>query len=169
VAKGGGNMPYYNRQKAVEYAHRWAFSRNPQYYDFENLGGDCTNFISQCLYAGAGVMNYTRDTGWFYLSLNLRSASWTGVPFLYQFLTTNRGPGPYGHQAPLSEAQIGDIVQLSFDGNTYSHSLFIVQTGEQPSLHNILIATHTFDADNRPLSTYFYRAYRLIHIDGVRA
>ena len=37
----------------VNYARKWAFSRNPAYYDFENIGGDCTNFVSQCLYADA--------------------------------------------------------------------------------------------------------------------
>lgn len=33
----------YNRAAAVEYARKWAFQRNPAYYNFENLGGDCTN------------------------------------------------------------------------------------------------------------------------------
>ena len=50
----------YDRNNAVEYAKRWALSRNPRYYDFHGIGGDCTNFASQCIYAGAGVMNYTR-------------------------------------------------------------------------------------------------------------
>ena len=49
----------YDRAKAVAYAERWALSRNPRYYDFEDIGGDCTNFASQCIYAGAGVMNWT--------------------------------------------------------------------------------------------------------------
>ena len=69
----------YNREAAVAYARRWAFSRNPAYYNFDALGGDCTNFASQCLFAGCGVMNYTPDLGWFYNSLNSRSAAWTGV------------------------------------------------------------------------------------------
>ena len=43
----------YDRSAAVTYAHRWAFGRNPRYYNFDELGGDCTNFASQCLYAGA--------------------------------------------------------------------------------------------------------------------
>lgn len=33
----------YNRQAAVEYAHLWAYGRNPNYYDFHGIGGDCTN------------------------------------------------------------------------------------------------------------------------------
>ena len=43
----------YDRRAAVEYAHKWAFGRNPEFYDFSEIGGDCTNFASQCLYAGA--------------------------------------------------------------------------------------------------------------------
>ena len=158
----------YNRAKAVNYAHRWAFGRNQNYYDFENLGGDCTNFISQCVYAGCGVMNYTPDLGWFYISLSYRSAGWSGVPYLYNFLTGNEGPGPYGHEAPLSEAAPGDIIQMSFDNVRFSHSLIVVSTGRRPSVWNIRVATHTMDSDNRPLHTYRYMASRLIKIDGAR-
>ena len=35
----------YDRQKAIQYAEKWAFSRNPKYYNFDAVGGDCTNFI----------------------------------------------------------------------------------------------------------------------------
>ena len=52
----------YNRANAVAYAKKWAYGRNPKYYDFSDLGGDCTNFASQCIYAGSGVMNYTPTT-----------------------------------------------------------------------------------------------------------
>ena len=53
----------YNRLKAVEYAKRWAYKRNPKYYNFDEIGGDCTSFISQCIYEGSGIMNYTKDFG----------------------------------------------------------------------------------------------------------
>ena len=42
----------YDRDRAVQYAHTWAFQRNPQYYSYDLLGGDCTNFASQCQKAG---------------------------------------------------------------------------------------------------------------------
>ena len=42
----------YNPSKAVAYAKQWAYSRNPKYYDYSNMGGDCANFVSQCLIAG---------------------------------------------------------------------------------------------------------------------
>ena len=53
----------YNREAAVAYAHRWAYFRNPAYFDYSGIGGDCTNFASQCVFAGAGVMNFTPTYG----------------------------------------------------------------------------------------------------------
>ena len=60
----------YNRYAAKEYAKKWAFSRNPKYYNFDPIGGDCTNFISQCILAGSNTMNYTKNTGWYYINGN---------------------------------------------------------------------------------------------------
>ena len=65
----------YDRSKAAAYAEKWAFSRNPRYISFDGMGGDCTSFVSQCLYAGTGVMNFTRDTGWYYNSASDRAAA----------------------------------------------------------------------------------------------
>lgn len=158
----------YDREKAVDYAHKWAFGRNPAYYNYDDIGGDCTNFASQTLRAGGGVMNTTPTFGWYYYSANNKSPSWTGVQYLYNFLTTNKGVGPFGHDAPISLAQPGDIIQLSFRSGQFQHSPVIVSVGEVPSFGNILIAAHTFDADNRPLFTYNWDDIRLIHIDGIR-
>ena len=159
----------YDRVAAVEYARQWAFSRNPRFYDFEELGGDCTNFVSQCVYAGAGVMNYTPEFGWYYVSLNMRTPSWTGVQFFYNFMTTNSGDGPYGYEAPISEAQIGDVIQFAFnDSPNFTHTLLVVRTGRNPNPRNILLSTHSYDAFNRPMDSYTYTNARLIHIDGVR-
>ena len=47
----------YDRTKAITYAQNWALKSNPAFYHFGGKGGDCTNFISQCLLAGGGVMN----------------------------------------------------------------------------------------------------------------
>lgn len=158
----------YSPARGVAYARQWAYARNPIYYDFDPLGGDCTNFVSQCLYAACGVMNDTPETGWYYYSLSRRSASWSGVPFLHEFLTGNTGPGPYGHEAPLEEAKAGDIVQLSFDGKTFSHSLYVVSARSPAAPDNIQIATHTFNAFNRFLGSYSYISSRLIALDGAR-
>lgn len=165
-------MPYqevpYNRAAAIKYANDYALSRNPAYYNFDYIGGDCTNFISQCIYAGCKVMNYTPVTGWYYSSLNNRAPAWTGVEFLYNFLTRNKGPGPYGHEVPVSEAMPGDICQLSFDGNVYGHTPFITYMSPAKTIDGVLIAAHTNDSKDRPLTSYQYKKIRFVHIDGVR-
>lgn len=153
----------YNRAAAVAYARRWALGRNPAYYDFEEIGGDCTNFASQCIYAGTGVMNYTPETGWYYISVNDRSAAWTGVEYLYNFLVNNRSVGPYGHRVSQREIMPGDIVQLGRSDGSFYHTPVILSVRPQ-----ILVAAHTYDALDRPLSSYNYATVRFIHIDGVR-
>ena len=42
----------YNPDEAVKYARKYCKNYNPKYYDYTNLGGDCANFVSQCLIAG---------------------------------------------------------------------------------------------------------------------
>ncbi|MBR2315854.1 MAG: amidase domain-containing protein [Clostridia bacterium] len=153
----------YNRKNATAYARRWALGRNPRFYDFTGIGGDCTNFVSQCLYAGSGVMNYTPDTGWYYRSLNDRAPAWTGVEFLYDFLINNKSIGPFARQASYDEARKGDVIQLGDAQGDFYHTLIIVQTEPE-----ILIASHSNDALNRPLRTYDYAQARFLHIEGVR-
>ncbi len=157
----------YDRQKAVAYAHTWAYGRNPRYYDFELLGGDCTNFASQVLYAGAGIMNPTPTFGWHYYSLHKRTPSWTGVEYLYRFLVKNRGVGPVAIETDISHVVSGDLVQLSFNGWSFAHSPVIVSVGEDPSPSNILVAAHTYDFDNHPLDSYTYIRQRFLHITHV--
>ena len=157
----------YNRGAVLDYAKKWAFGRNPAYYDFEEIGGDCTNFASQCIYAGAGIMNYTPVFGWYYRSTSDRTASWTGVEFLYDFLTTNKSVGPYGSLVSPTDILPGDVVQLSFDGARWAHTPVVVAVGSPRSLDNVLVAAHSEDADDRPLSDYDYADIRFLHIFGV--
>lgn len=153
----------YNRAAAVAYARKWALGRNPAFYDFEDIGGDCTNFASQCIYAGTNVMNFTPVIGWYYRSVSDRTASWTGVEYLHSFLVNNGSVGPYGHEVTRREVMPGDIVQLGDARGDFYHSPVI--TAVTPE---ILVAAHTYDALDRPLSSYNYNIARFIHIDGVR-
>lgn len=153
----------YNRDAAVAYARKWALGRNPAYYNFENIGGDCTNFASQCIYAGAQIMNFTSILGWFYRTSYDRTASWSGVEYLYNFLVNNRGAGPYAHIVPQEKAQPGDLTQLGTESGGFYHTPVIVATTPE-----ILVAAHTNDALDRPLSSYDYEIVRFLHIEGVR-
>lgn len=158
----------YDRQKVYEYAKKWALKRNPDYYNFDPVGGDCTNFVSQCIYAGSGTMNYSQETGWYYNNGNNKSPAWTGVPFLHQFLTQNKGVGPYGKEVSKSEIELGDIAQIAFLGNQFVHSVVIVKIEEKEELNKIYTASHTYDTFEKRLGTYSYSQIRFIKIQGVR-
>ncbi|MBU9744990.1 amidase domain-containing protein [Lachnospiraceae bacterium ASD3451] len=154
----------YDREAAVEYARTWAFKRNPAYLDFEKLGGDCTNYASQCLYAGCKTMNPAKTFGWYYYSANNRTPSWTGVRYLYDFLTKNKGVGPYASETDRNQVNPGDIVQLGRADGTFYHSPVIVAVTSE----DIFVAAHSYDAYMRPLSSYTYDRARFLHIAGVR-
>lgn len=117
----------YRRDEAVAYARHWAYGRNPEFYDYERIGGDCTNFASQCIYAGTGVMNYTPIFGWYYIDANNKAPAWTGVEYLPPVVIATDGSG-------------------------------------QPS--GIQVAAHSYDAYCRPLDSYTYQQYRVLHILG---
>ena len=42
----------YNPDAAVTYARKYCKNYNPNYPSYRNSGGDCANFVSQCLIAG---------------------------------------------------------------------------------------------------------------------
>lgn len=157
----------YDRAAAVAYAHRWAFQRNPKYYDYEEIGGDCTNFASQCLYAGTGIMNFTPTFGWYYINANEKAPAWTGVEYFRNFLLRSEvSPGPFAQETDLGGLLPGDFIQLNFQGEVFGHTPIVVRIGNPATPENTLIAAHSYDADYRPLSTYTYQEIRYLHILG---
>ena len=160
----------YDRRRAVEYARRWALSRNPLFIDFTGQGGNCTNFVSQCIFAGAPVMNYTKTFGWYYISPDDRAPAWSGVDELYSFLTgapdfssQNKGYGPYATDARTSRTiDIGDVIQLANANGEFYHTLIISAFTE----NDILVCAQSNDALDRPLSSYNYASLRALHIEG---
>lgn len=161
----------YDRAAVVAYARKWAYSRNPNYYDFSRLGGDCTNFASQCLFAGCGVMNFTPVFGWFYRSASDRTAAWTGVEFFYRFLTDNAtdgkigtGAGPFAVEVEEESLEIGDFVQFGRETGDFYHTPVVVGfSGNTP-----LLAAHSYDVFNKPLTSYRFERLRCLHVLGAR-
>ena len=84
------------------------------------------------------------------------------------FLIQNKSVGPYGNEVSQSEIELGDIAQLSFDGNKFSHSLVIVKIQNEMNLNQVFISSHTFDSFNKKISEYNYKKIRFIHIEKVR-
>ena len=80
-------------------------------------------------------MNYTRDFGWYYISVSDRAPAWTGVSFFHDFITQvpafreeNGGVGPFGREVLPEDVLAGDFIQLA-DRGTHGP----VQVGEPSS------------------------------------
>ncbi|MBE5927774.1 MAG: hypothetical protein E7267_00130 [Lachnospiraceae bacterium] len=138
-----------NKSKMVTWANNNCTKANPTsgnsgqapYYDFSQISGnyDCTNFVSHAILAGGAVVYNTggsgiSDTGWYYTNLNNRSSSWSGVPKLCSFLTSNTTRGPVGTKISYSDIYVpggnypyvpGDILQFH-NGSKWRHSTVIV-------------------------------------------
>lgn len=161
----------YNRERAVLYARRWARARNPLFYNFTGIGGDCTNFVSQSVLAGSCVMNFTPDFGWYYISVDDRAPAFTGVEAFWSFFTgapefvaANGGIGPFGREVSREEIEVGDVLQLGDRAGDFYHTLLVTELrGDE-----ILVSAHSNDVYNRPLSAYDAPFVRFLHIEGVR-
>ncbi len=162
------NIIPYNRETALSYATKWALSRNPKFYDYSKIGGDCTNFASQVLWAGGANMNYDPVQGWYYIDPNQKSPSWTGVNFLYLFLVSNRTVGPFGIETNPANVKVGDLIQLSYKGGgDFNHTLVITKFEPPFNMEHIYVSTHTIDRYNVNLvQTYSWKQIRFIHILG---
>ncbi|MBQ2735429.1 MAG: amidase domain-containing protein [Clostridia bacterium] len=162
----------YRRERAVEYAKRWALDRNPLFIDFTGIGGNCTNFVSQSVLAGSCTMNYTKDFGWYYISEEDRAPAWSSVEYFYDFMTgapvfasQNGGVGPFAREVAREEAELGDVIQYANSMGDWYHTVMI--TGFDGD--EILVSAQSDDAIDRPLSSYRNAVMqRFLHIEGVR-
>lgn len=120
----------YNRISAVNYARMWALKINPKWgnYESKGYGGDCTNFTSQCIYAGGIPFDFygTSDfVKWYWYSNSKRVAPWTGAKQFNYYVQYNKGYGLKAHFADLSDMMPGDIVQLGGNYPKTYHSMII--------------------------------------------
>ncbi|MDD4686079.1 MAG: amidase domain-containing protein [Clostridia bacterium] len=155
-------MKQYNRVSVVDYALTWWNSTNPNFYNYDRLGGDCTNFVSQCIFAGSGIMNYNKNNGWYYINSNNKSPSWTGVDFLKTFLLNNKSKGPFAMLCYLDEIELGDIIQIR-QSTYFNHSLVVTKIENS----NIYVTAHTNNVKNKLLNAYNPREIRCLKISGV--
>lgn len=161
----------YDRNAAYNYAYNWWFRRNPAYADFSGgLGGDCTNFVSQCLRAGGGL-NDGDSNPWYYYTSTNRTASWTGVPYLWNYLVANSGSayGPYGYSSSFYDLQVADIVQFRWaSSGVFQHAMLINRIYYSlgwPA--NLYLTGHSGEYWDQPLTSFPYNSVRYLRIAGV--
>lgn len=155
----------YNGGNASRYAldHALEPSSNYVYFTF-----DCTNFISQCLYAG-GIKQHVgsayTDTCWYYKTSTNRSSSWTGANEFYKYINSTVSKISKSNGS-WDTAEIGDIIQL-MSGGEASHSLII--SGVAYSSYgrsDLLVCAHSTDRRHVSLKEYYSGTKCYHHIKG---
>ena len=173
----------YNSKDAVDYARTWVdpvevIRNEDDYTAYDDYGGNCNNFISQCLVAGGIPMDYYGDIDtqwkWYGETVDLdevpsgRSPAWAGVPEFYTYASENTG---YGLDAAVGEnifsGSAGDILQYGNNGE-WVHSVIITKVvrDDQGNVLDYLVNSNTTDRINYPASAYGYSELRLIKILG---
>ena len=84
------NWSKYDRIKARDYAYEWwgptEKNYNPDYTNWNSGGGDCANFVSQCIFAGGVPADEQKVAGNWYKD----SKAWISTSKLSEYMT-NRG------------------------------------------------------------------------------
>lgn len=106
AASGGWEMyAGYDPDKVVEYADKYVSHSatggnvdkgfyNSVYHNYNDMGGDCANYTSQCIAAGGMPQVKCAPTardGWYYVDRDDRSGTWTGAGYLREWMASNRG------------------------------------------------------------------------------
>lgn len=120
----------YRREAAVAYAERWWNEPNKSYEDFDV---NCTNYVSQCIFAGGAPMDYTgrRESGWWYKgrqnNLELWSYSWAVANALQHHLSTRRTHGLRAEVVSGPERlQLGDVICYDWEGDgRFQHNTIV--------------------------------------------
>ncbi|MCL6594332.1 MAG: amidase domain-containing protein [Alicyclobacillus sp.] len=159
----------YDRIRALRYADLWWNRAHP---GFVFLADDCTNFASQCLWAGRLPMSYhaSRAVGWWYRWGQSQqppawSYSWTTAHALFLYLTLRAGAE---EKADARELRIGDLVFYDWDGSGRLHHTTVVTDFDHAG--DPLVNAHTVASYRRHYRYLDSRAwtpqtrYRFVHL-----
>lgn len=172
----------YNAGAGVAYARRFALHQlvpETERLFYYSDGDNCTNFISQCVWAAYGgwlpdgmtAQNTARIladvrmvTGvWYGSRRHIGSTRWCRVEEFYTYVTSvkPRGPsawlvtsGTFETVAP-SVLQVGDVVQLvvaPYAPYRFGHSLYITQEGTV--WDEVLICCQSYDRLDAPMTEF---------------
>lgn len=156
----------------------YTITPNPNYADYTDYGGDCTNFVSQVLYAGGMPMTAAKENpttnDWYYYGPNWgleRTATWTDAHAFRQYWAdvnevgakkayafTKYDASDFDNDTTwysiYSYLEPGDIVQYySPTSNTTYHSQAVHRTSYENGEFKVSVGQHTLN-DWKNLRSY---------------
>ena len=158
----------YDRSRAVAYSSQWTGSRNEEWDDFSGRGGNCQNYVSQCLAAGGIPMDRQCDNRWMWNGAGNYTASWVGVDDFFAYAAGNQGSGlAASTDFSYYSGEEGDLICMGSETD-WNHIVMISQVvrDEQGNTVDYLINSNTSDVKNFPVGAYPNSYQRLIKIFG---
>ena len=166
----------YDWQAALAYADEYAMDRNGAWTDYSSVGGNCQNYVSQCLLAGGIPMDISGSAVWKWYGSTPsnsaraegRSTSWTGAGSFRTYAEDNTGFGLVAQvDAPYYSGRPGDLIQMGTEG-VWRHVVIIrdLVTDGAGNTVDYLINSNTNDMRNFPASLYCYPIFSLTRIAG---
>lgn len=151
----------YDRNGAVDYVESYIKSRNENYYDFSDEGGNCQNLASQALINGGMLMDESGDYCWYYIDHLDYTSSWVQVSSFYDYCLYNDGRGLVADiNSNIYYAEPGDLIQVGI--SSISHTTVVSKVIDG----HILLSSNSIDMKDFPLEGYTYPVRKLIKILG---
>lgn len=158
----------YSASDAAEYAVQWGEDRNSIYPNYNFAGGDCTNFVSQCIYAGgldmngssASVGTVESTTNWYciYIKsiLGIRqyalTTSWVRVADLNTYLSSLASKATITKlDSLISACSTGDVVQLADKTTGTPYHSIIINAKDSTTAY---FCGHSSDRSNADVNDY---------------
>jgi hypothetical protein len=150
----------YNNEKAVSYALTYALNPNPQFKFIPGRndgGGDCSNFMSQCLKAGGAPFAYDSSPWWYRVngistSDDRWSLSWTVAHSLYWTLKKRNQYKLRGLKAQevkdMQMLELGDLIQYEDKNGIIYHSAMVTAFTRDKGTIVPLITQHSVNGIN---------------------
>lgn len=176
--------PVLDQGAIVDYAHKYAKKYNPE-YRVPTSGSDCTNFVSQALYAGGLSMNPSSIRGtspgtnttteeWYYYNSPSATAktpyekavavssSWVRVEDLYTYLAPHYETVTSSNDSEVTRnLKEGYVIQGGPLIGRYEHSSIVTKKNDK-----WCYTAHTNDRKDRDMKHYFnaYDKFRVIKV-----
>lgn len=170
----------YNPEAAVKYALEYA-QKDKNERIFYTISTDCTNFVSQCIWAGyigytdeaTAITKMNNKLGMVYTEWHAGSGGgahhWENVNKLWSYLAdSTKQLGPMGttynnlkryFECPVSSIKVGDVLQVAkgsgetITSDNYHHSVFVTYKPDNATRYDeVLISSHTTDRKNFKLT-----------------
>ena len=139
----------FNVTAGIKYATTYATSANIWEWNYFS-GGDCTNFVSQIIYAGGIPMDYVIPNPWYYTSITDYAKNWTVANSFANYWGVNYKVK--GHQGFARNLGKGDFITADWqDNGSWDHWAFVTDRDTYEGMwsgfcyYDYKVAQHTGD------------------------